>query len=97
MVTARSLSAERIWSVPTAPPPNATTAGVDERRASTACFDSRSRKAASPPVSKIRAIGSYLLDLAVDVDERPAEPLGERRAERRLAGAHEADQGDVTV
>jgi hypothetical protein len=39
----------------------------------------------------------HLLDLAVDVDERPAEPLRERRTERRLPGAHEADQGDVTV
>ena len=37
------------------------------------------------------------LDLAVDVDERPSELLRERGAERRLAGAHEADQCDVTV
>jgi hypothetical protein len=37
------------------------------------------------------------LDLAVDIDERTAELLGERRAERGLAGTHEADQSDVTV
>ena len=37
------------------------------------------------------------LDLAIDVDERAAELLGECRAERGLAGTHEADQSDVTV
>ena len=37
------------------------------------------------------------LDLAVDVDERTAEPRRQLLAEGRLAGAHEADQGDVSV
>ncbi len=37
------------------------------------------------------------LDLAVHVDEGPSELLREELTERRLAGAHEADQGDVTV
>ena len=41
--------------------------------------------------------GLDLLDLAVDVDERPPEARRESLAERRLPGAHEADQGDVTV
>src|SRR5690606_10167362 len=35
------------------------------------------------------------LDLAVGVDEAPAEPLGERRRDRALAGAHHADQEDA--
>ena len=93
-----SRALERIWSVPTAPPPSATTAGVDRApgrrpRASTRGAGTpprrRSRRSArsAPPRSISR----------VDVDERPPEPLRERRAERRLAGAHEADQGDVTV
>ena len=37
------------------------------------------------------------LDLGVDVDERPPEPFRQGFAEGRFAGAHEADQGDVTV
>ena len=61
------------------------------------CFASRARKAASPSVAKIWAIGACSLDLAVDVDERPAEPLGELGPERRLARAHEADERDVAV
>jgi len=36
-----------------------------------------------------------LLDDRVDRDERPAETIGELRAERRLPGAHEADEGEV--
>ena len=35
------------------------------------------------------------LDLVVDVEERPPEPVGHLGADRRLAGAHEADQHDV--
>ena len=38
-----------------------------------------------------------LLELAVEVDEPPAEPLGNLRAERRLARAHEADEREVPV
>ena len=37
------------------------------------------------------------LDLAVEIDECAADPLGGLRADRRLAGPHEADQGDVPV
>jgi hypothetical protein len=37
------------------------------------------------------------LDLGVDVDERPPEPLREGFSERRLPCAHEADQSDVAV
>jgi hypothetical protein len=35
------------------------------------------------------------LDLAVEVDERPAGPLRRLLADRRLAGSHEADERDV--
>ena len=35
------------------------------------------------------------LELAVEVDEPPAQPLGRLLAERRLASAHEADERDV--
>jgi hypothetical protein len=38
-----------------------------------------------------------LLELAVEVDETALEPLGDLRAEGRLARAHEADQCEVTV
>src|SRR5215475_4144548 len=34
-----------------------------------------------------------MLDLAVELDEGPAEPLGRHAAERRLAGAAQSDQG----
>ena len=37
------------------------------------------------------------LELAVEVDEPPAEPLGSLRAERRLARAHEADEREMPV
>src|SRR5581483_2950008 len=43
-----------------------------------------------------RASG-VVLDEAVGVDERPAEPEGGRLAERRLARAHEADEREVLV
>jgi hypothetical protein len=36
-----------------------------------------------------------LLEVAVEIDERPAEALGDLRAERRLAGAHEAHERQV--
>ena len=35
------------------------------------------------------------LELAVEVDERTAEPVGDLGADRRLARAHEADQREV--
>ena len=35
--------------------------------------------------------------LAVDVDEPPAEPFGDLRAQRRLPRAHEADERDVAI
>ena len=35
------------------------------------------------------------LELAVEVDEPPAQPLGRLLAERRLARAHEADEREV--
>jgi hypothetical protein len=35
--------------------------------------------------------------LLVEVDEGPAEPGRDLAADRRLAGAHEAGQGDVTA
>ena len=35
------------------------------------------------------------LDEIVDGDERPAEARGQLRAERRLARAHEADEGEM--
>ena len=38
-----------------------------------------------------------LLDLLVEVDERPSDQVRDARAERRLAGAHEADEGEVAV
>jgi len=38
-----------------------------------------------------------LRNLAVEVDEPPAEPLRDLGAERRLARAHEADERDVPV
>ncbi len=34
-------------------------------------------------------------DLVVEVDERPANALRDRTAERRLAGAHEADEREL--
>ena len=37
------------------------------------------------------------LELAVEIDEAPAEPLGGHEAERRLPRAHEPDQRDVPV
>ena len=37
------------------------------------------------------------LELAVEIDEGPAEPFRDLRAQSRLAGAHEPDQGDVPV
>ena len=37
------------------------------------------------------------LDLAVEVDEGPADPPRRLLADRRLAGPHEADQRDVSV
>jgi hypothetical protein len=37
-----------------------------------------------------------LLECAVDIDEGAAEPLGDGGPERRLPGAHEADQRQVT-
>ena len=36
-------------------------------------------------------------DLGVEIDERAREPPGDLAAERRLAGAHEADQRQVAV
>ena len=36
-------------------------------------------------------------ELVVDVNGRPADPFGDQRRERRLSGAHEADEGDVAV
>jgi hypothetical protein len=96
-VTARSRSAERIWSVPIAPPPRATTAGVIEARASTACFDSREpeRRLATgleDPRDRLLA-----LDLAVDVDERAAPAAPRARLPASTSRAHEADQRNVTV
>ena len=38
-----------------------------------------------------------LLDLPVEVEERPSDQVGDARAERGLAGAHEADEGEVAV
>jgi hypothetical protein len=37
------------------------------------------------------------LDLAVEVEEPPAEALGDLQPECRLARAHEADEGEVAV
>ena len=37
------------------------------------------------------------LDLAVEVDEPPAQPLRELQPERRLAGAHESDEREMPV
>ena len=56
-----------------------------------------SRNAASPSRSEdLRdRVARVRLDPPVDVDERPADAHGDLRAERRLAGAHEADEGDV--
>ena len=85
--SARDFAARRGSAVPTAPPPSATTDGVPGCSTSSACFDSRRRKAVSPPVSKIRAIGSTL-DLDVDVDERPPEACREAFADCGLACAH---------
>ena len=42
-------------------------------------------------------LAQLALDLAVEVDESPAQALGDLQAERRLAGAHEADEGEVAV
>ena len=38
-----------------------------------------------------------LLEIAVEVEERPAQPLGDERPDRRLARAHEADEREVLV
>ncbi len=38
-----------------------------------------------------------VLDLVVGVDELPAEPERDLLSDRRLAGAHEPDQGEVSV
>ena len=38
-----------------------------------------------------------VLDERVNGEERPSEPGRKNRTERRLAGAHEADERDVTV
>ena len=42
-------------------------------------------------------LAQLALDLAVEVDEPPAEAFGDLEAERRLAGAHEADEREVAV
>jgi hypothetical protein len=36
-------------------------------------------------------------DLLIEVEEPPAEALGELQPERRLARAHEADEREVAV
>ena len=41
--------------------------------------------------------GDTLLDDRVDRDEGPSQSLGEPRPERRLPGAHEADESQVPV
>jgi hypothetical protein len=42
-------------------------------------------------------LAELLLDCAVDIDEGAAEPHGDGGPERRLPGAHEADQRQVTA
>ena len=37
------------------------------------------------------------LELAVEIDEPPPEPVGDLEAKRALAGAHEPDERDVPV
>ena len=78
-----------------APPPVASTCGpLSSRRAITRA--SPARKSGSPWVAKISGIGhaGRLLDLGVGIDERDAEPQRQPPADRRLAGAHHADQHD---
>ena len=89
----------RIFGLVTAPPPSATTCG----RARSEHLE-RGFLLAHPELD-LAALREDLrdrpaqlaLDLAVEVDESPAQPLGDLQAERRLAGAHEADEGEVTV
>jgi hypothetical protein len=38
-----------------------------------------------------------LLELPVEIDERPAETIGDLRSKRRLPRAHEADEREVSV
>ena len=38
-----------------------------------------------------------LLDRPVEIDEVAPDPLGQLRAQGRLAGPHEADQRDVAI
>ena len=98
-MNACSASAARVRSEPSAPPPSSTTATGRRESTSSAASSSSSRNAGSPRVSNSSATDAAgsLLDDRVDRDELPAEPLGELRAERRLPGAHEADERDVTA
>ena len=82
------------WSM-TAPPPVASTCGpLSSSRAITRA--SPARKYGSPCCGENLRNGHAggAFDLAVGVDKGKAEPGGEPAADRRLAGAHHADQHD---
>ena len=86
-----------VWSM-NAPPPVASTCGpLSSSRAITRA--SPARKYGSPCVAKISGDGHAggTFDLGVGIDETDAEPGGEPAADRRLAGAHHADQHDRTA
>src|SRR5205809_792986 len=56
---------------------------------------------ACTPAALLEELGDggaqILLEVAVEVDERPPETLGDLRTERRLARTHEADEREVAV
>ena len=59
--------------------------------------DSRWRKWASPLLGEDLGDGAVVagFDLVVEIEEAPAEALGEERADGGFAGAHEAGEDDA--
>ena len=79
-----------------APPPRARTTWRWPSREARAA-DSRWRKWASPLLGEDLRDGAAVagFDLVVEVEEVPAEALGEERAGGGFAGAHEAGEDDA--
>ena len=94
-VNARARSRSRLSGESTAPPPRAITDSSARQHLGERCpprgAETRARRAA-----KSSGIGPWRRSISrVEVDERPRGQLGDPRADRRLAGAHEAGEREV--
>ena len=98
-MNACAASAARVLSDPSAPPPSSTTAERPAREHVGGCLLLELPEGClAVPLEDLRdGLADSLLDDLVDRDERPAQALGEQRAERRLPRAHEADEREVPV